>query len=57
MEIVREQSQNPKENRQKISELGSQYFQRYDLWKVVLFLAPKFHLLKLRRKKFIAQIP
>ena len=28
----------------KISELGSQYFWRYDLWKVVLFQAPKFHL-------------
>ena len=27
-----------------ILELGSQYFWRYDLWKVVLFQAPEFHL-------------
>ena len=28
----------------KISDLDSQYFWRYDLWKVVLFQAPEFHL-------------
>ena len=28
----------------KNSKLGSQYFWRYDLWKVVLFQAPEFHL-------------
>ena len=35
---------NPEENFQNISDLGSQYFWRYDLWKVVLFQAPEFHL-------------
>ena len=28
----------------KNSELGSQYFWRYDLWKVVPFQAPELHL-------------
>ena len=33
-------------------ELGSQYFLRYDLWKVVLFQAPEFHLKKVIVEKF-----
>ena len=37
-------NQNPEETRRKILELGSQIFWRYDLWKVVLFQAPEFHL-------------
>ena len=36
-EIFRVRSQNPEEHLQNISELGSQYFQRYDLWKLGLF--------------------
>ena len=43
-EIHMVQSENPEEIHKKISELGSQYFWRYDLWKVVLFQAPEFHL-------------
>ena len=36
-EIFRMRSQNHEEHHQKISELGSQYFRRYDLWKLVHF--------------------
>ena len=43
-EICMVRSGNLEEILQKISDLGSQYFWRYDLWKVVLFQAPEFHL-------------
>ena len=35
---------NPEELRVKISDLGSQYVQRYDLWNLGFLLAPEFHL-------------
>ena len=36
-EMFRVLSQNPKEDFLKILELDSQYFQRYDLWKLGFF--------------------
>ena len=42
--MFREKIRNPEEHHHKISELGSQYFQRYDLWKLGRFQAPEFHL-------------
>ena len=43
-EIFTERSHNPEERRGKISDLVSQYFQRYDLYKLGLFQGPEFHL-------------
>ena len=37
-EIFKVRSRNPEEHRHKISELGSQYIRRYDLWKVGHFV-------------------
>ena len=42
--IIRVQSHNPEEHFLKISGIGSQYFQRYDLPKLGLFEASEFHL-------------
>ena len=43
---------NPKEILQKISDLGSQYVWRYDLWKVVLCQSSQFHLKEVIVGKF-----
>ena len=37
-EIFIEKIQNPEEHRHKISDLGSQHFRRYDLWKLGIFV-------------------
>ena len=37
-------SRNPKEHHVKILDRGSQYFLRYDLWKLGFLQAPEFHL-------------
>ena len=51
-EIFRVQSRNPEAMRQKILDLSSQYFRRYDLWKVVIFQAREFHLKEVIVGKF-----
>ena len=51
-EIFRERSRTLEEHLHKNSELGSQYFQRYDLWKLGLFQAPEFHLKEVIVGKF-----
>ena len=43
-EIFIERSRNPKECFGKISDLGLQYFQRYDLWRLGFLQAPEFHI-------------
>ena len=42
--IFRAQSRTLEEHRHKISDLGSQYFGRYGLWKLGIFQALEFHL-------------
>ena len=42
--IFTKQSRNPQECHVQILDLGSQYFQRYDLWKLGFFQAPEFNL-------------
>ena len=39
-----ERGKNPEEHHCTILEVGSQYFWRYDLWKLGLFQALEFHL-------------
>ena len=43
-EVFTAKSRNLDELHVKISDIGSQYFHRYDLWKLGFLQAPEFHL-------------